>query len=185
MQTPRAERVIRRSARFVCESAFVQRSSRWLYSALLDLFYCLTEHYVCHIKDSFPPFLLSSCLPTCMESAPTISPWSRFPISIASLDFPVPVAPRTTTKAGTVARLTTRRKLPTDAAMLQLPSAQHRRGQLTEARMRSTSGEARGGFPLLGNRQLCNVNWTGSIPVDEVPDVTYSLFAAVVLLTHY
>lgn len=55
---------------------------------------------------------------TCMESALIISPWSRFPISIASLDLPVPVAPKITTNEGTMALRKTHFTLPADAAMI-------------------------------------------------------------------
>lgn len=60
-------------------------------------------------------------LPTCMESALIISPWSRFPISIASLDLPVPVAPKITTNDGTIALRTAACTLRADAAMMLLP----------------------------------------------------------------
>jgi len=45
---------------------------------------------------------------TCMESALIISPFNLFPISIASLDLPVPVAPKITTKDGAMPFLSTR-----------------------------------------------------------------------------
>lgn len=57
---------------------------------------------------------------TCMESALIISPWNRFPISMASLDLPVPVAPRITTNDGPIAVRKTRFTLPADAAMMTL-----------------------------------------------------------------
>lgn len=65
---------------------------------------------------------------TCMESALIISPRNRFPISMASLDLPVPVAPRTTTRDGTTALLTATCTLRADAAMMLLAPA----GQLTD-----------------------------------------------------
>lgn len=67
---------------------------------------------------AFPRF---NTRPTCMESALMISPWSRFPISIASLDFPVPVAPKITTNDGTIALLKAHCTLRADAAMMLLP----------------------------------------------------------------
>lgn len=56
-----------------------------------------------------------------MESALIISPWNRFPISMASLDLPVPVAPRITTNDGTIALRKALFTLPADAAMMTLP----------------------------------------------------------------
>lgn len=56
-----------------------------------------------------------------MESALIISPWSRFPISIASLDLPVPVAPRITTKDGAIALRKAHCTVRADAAMMSLP----------------------------------------------------------------
>lgn len=60
---------------------------------------------------------------TCMESALIISPWNRFPISMASLDLPVPVAPRITTNDGPIALRKTHFTLPADAAMMTLPQS--------------------------------------------------------------
>lgn len=59
--------------------------------------------------------------PTCMESALIISPRSRFPISIASLDLPVPVAPKITTKDGAIALRKAHCTLRVDAAMMLTP----------------------------------------------------------------
>lgn len=64
---------------------------------------------------AIPPFLV---FPTCIESALIISPWSRFPISIASLDLPVPVAPKITTKDGTIALRKARCTFRVEAAMM-------------------------------------------------------------------
>ena len=58
--------------------------------------------------------------PTCMESALIISPRSLFPTSMASLDLPVPVAPKITTNDGTVALRKAHFTLPADAAMMPL-----------------------------------------------------------------
>lgn len=54
-----------------------------------------------------PPYIhdfLSSYQLTCMESALIISPLNLLAISRASFDFPVPVAPKTTTTGTRVAR---------------------------------------------------------------------------------
>jgi len=56
---------------------------------------------------------------TCMESALIISPCIRWPISIANLDFPVPVEPKMTTTGGTAVLKTQRTP---DAAMTALES---------------------------------------------------------------
>lgn len=67
------------------------------------------------------PFHHFNSLLTCMESALIISPWSRFPISIASLDLPVPVAPKITTNDGNIALRETHCTVRADAAMMALP----------------------------------------------------------------
>lgn len=58
---------------------------------------------------------------TCIESALIISPCSRFPISIASLDFPVPVAPKITTKGGITPFPSARCTPRVEAAMMVTP----------------------------------------------------------------
>lgn len=100
-----------------------------------------------------------SSLPTCMESALIISPWSRFPISIASLDFPVPVAPKITTNDGTIALRKAHCTLRADAAMMLLPLLP----QLTPARMRSgRRDERRGSVSQATCSRYCgNIDWWG------------------------
>lgn len=86
--------------------------------------------------------------PTCMESALIISPWKRFPISMASLDLPVPVAPRTTTNDGAIALRKTLFTLPADAAMMTL--AQRPADDGAHAQW---GADVDGRGLLLGNRQ--------------------------------
>lgn len=93
-------------------------------------FVCLfqAEPCGCPVEDySVARLLHKTSFLTCMESALIISPRNRFPISMASLDLPVPVAPRTTTRDGTTALLTATCTLRADAAMMPLAPA----GQLT------------------------------------------------------
>lgn len=89
-------------------------------ASVLFLFFCFTRALWLSRQGLSARFPGANIHPTCMESALIISPRNRFPISIASLDLPVPVAPKITTNDGITAFLTAACTPRTDAAMMPL-----------------------------------------------------------------